>query len=69
MSKRTLNVQGQSETEKLVETVNRLGLKKAAEQYGTTASSLSRWIRTRGYQLRRVYTLTREGKGGVTCLT
>lgn len=66
MSARTLNVSGQLETEKLIEYVNQLGLKRAAEKYGTNASSLSRWLRSQGYQLRRTYVLTLRGKQTVT---
>lgn len=66
MSARTLNVSGQSETEKLVEYVNQLGLKRAAEKYGTNQSSLSRWLRSQGYQLRRTYVLALKGKEAVS---
>lgn len=65
MSKRTLNVSGLSETEKLIAFVNQNGLKEAAVKYGTNTSSLSRWIRSQGYSLRRVYLLTDAGKNAL----
>lgn len=43
------------ETMKLIDYVNRHGLKKAAEKYGTSAGRLSIWIRRQGYQMVREY--------------
>lgn len=62
MRPKTITVTGSSETEKLIDYVNQLGLKRAAEKYGTNASSLSRWLRSQGYQLRRTYVLTARAK-------
>lgn len=45
----------QSPTEKIVETVNTHGLQKAARRYGTSASTLSRWLKTQNYKRRSVY--------------
>lgn len=55
MRPKSITIVEQSETEKLVEIVNQLGLKQAAEKYGTNASSLSRWLRTQGFQVVREY--------------
>lgn len=45
----------QTETEKLIAFTNQHGLKKAAEQYGCDKSTLSRWIRTQGFEMVREY--------------
>lgn len=55
MSAKKLILGQRSETEKLVEVVNRDGLKTAAEKYGCHPSTLSRWIRVQGYELIRQY--------------
>lgn len=44
-----------TETEKLIAFANRHGLRKAAKKYGTSPASLSRWIRTQGFQMVREY--------------
>lgn len=46
-----------TETMKLIDYVNRHGLKKAAEKYGTSPGRLSIWIRRQGYQMVREYRL------------
>lgn len=45
----------QSPTEKVVATVNDLGLRKAARKYGTSPSTLSRWLKAQQYKRRSVY--------------
>lgn len=44
-----------SPTEQVVEKVNTLGLTKAARKYGTSASTLSRWLAKQQYKRRSVY--------------
>jgi len=44
-----------TETMKLIDYVNRHGLKKAAEKYGTSPGRLSIWIRGQGFQMVREY--------------
>lgn len=60
MSAKKINVSELSETQKLIDLVNRVGLEAAAKQYDTHASTLSRWIRSQGYSLRRTYILTEK---------
>ena len=43
------NLDIKSPTEEVVEKVNELGLTKAARQFKTSPSSLSRWLRAQGY--------------------
>lgn len=45
----------QSPTQEVVAKVNELGLKNAAKYYVTTPSTLSRWLRSQDYQIKRVY--------------
>lgn len=45
----------QSPTEAVVEKVNQLGLSKAARKYGTSPSTLSRWLAKQEYKRRSVY--------------
>jgi len=52
----------QSPTEKVVDTVNRLGLQLAAKELDTSPSTLSRWLRQQNYKLQRVYVLTDEAR-------
>lgn len=42
-----------TETEKLIDYVNRHGLKAAAEKYGASSTTLGRWLRVQGYELIR----------------
>lgn len=44
-----------SPTEKVVETVNTEGLRKAARRYGTSPSTLSRWLKAQNYKRRSIY--------------
>lgn len=62
MRPKSITISGQSETEKLVDYVNQLGLKRTAEKYGTNASSLSRWLRTQGFTKHNVWKLTTRAK-------
>lgn len=55
MRPKSITVSEPTETMKLIEYVNRNGLKNAAKVYGTSAASLSRWIRVQGYKLVREY--------------
>lgn len=43
------------ETMKVIEYTNQHGLKKSAEKYGCDKSTLSRWIRTQGFEMVREY--------------
>lgn len=45
----------ESPTEKVVETVNDLGLKRAARKFNTSPSTLSRWLKSQNYQIKRIY--------------
>lgn len=45
----------QSPTEAVVEKVNQLGLAKAARKYGTSPSTLSRWLKAQQYKRRSIY--------------
>lgn len=55
MRPKSITVKEPSETMKLVEYVNQHGLTPAAKKYGTSASSLSRWLKVQGYQMIRQY--------------
>lgn len=52
MSKAKLSL---TPTEQVVQKVNELGLKKAARKFGTSDSTLSRWLRDQNYKRRSVY--------------
>lgn len=43
------------ETEKIVEHVNKVGLKKAGKKYGISPGRLSVWIRNQDYEMVRQY--------------
>lgn len=55
MRPKSIKITELSETEKLVETVNRDGLKTAAKEFNCDPTTLSRWIRVQGYELIRQY--------------
>lgn len=55
MRPRTITVTEPTEVLKLIEYVNKVGLSTAAKVYGTNPASLSRWIRTQGYEMVREY--------------
>lgn len=55
MPARKIEVTEQSETEKLIAYANQHGLKKAAKKYDCDASTLSRWIRSQGFEMVREY--------------
>jgi len=47
-------------TERIVQLVNALGLTPAACELGTSAATLSRWLKAQNYKLKRVYVKERE---------
>jgi excisionase family DNA binding protein len=49
-----------SPTHKVVSQVNHLGLTEAAEKLGVSKSTLVRWLKQRGYQIKRIY--VKEGE-------
>lgn len=55
MSAKKIVLTEPTETMKLVDYVNRHGLKLAAVHYGCDASTLSRWLKVQGYELIRQY--------------
>jgi DNA-binding MurR/RpiR family transcriptional regulator len=55
MRPKSITVSEPKETERLIAFANRHGLKKAAKKYGTSPASLSRWIRTQGFEMVREY--------------
>jgi hypothetical protein len=44
-----------SPTEVVVQSVNELGLKKAARKFKTSPATLSRWLKAQNYMLKRIY--------------
>lgn len=58
MRPKKIKVTEPTETMKLIDYVNQNGLKKAAQEYGTSAGRLSIWIRTQGYKMVREYRKT-----------
>lgn len=55
MRPKSIQIVEPTETMKLVEYVNRNGLQTTAKVYGTSASSLSRWLKVQGYEMIRQY--------------
>lgn len=45
----------ESPTDKVVEVVNDLGLKRAARKFNTSPSTLSRWLKAQNFKLKRIY--------------
>lgn len=45
----------ESPTEVIVAQVNDLGLKRAAKKFHTSPSTLSRWLKSQNYQIKRIY--------------
>lgn len=58
MSKNTLKG---SPTQDIVDTINLFGLQATAQQLGTSAATLSRWLKSQNYKLKRIY-VKQEGK-------
>ncbi len=49
-----------SPTDEIVEKVNELGLKNAASFYGTSKATLSRWLNSQNYRIKRIYVKQEE---------
>jgi hypothetical protein len=44
-----------SPTADVVAKVNELGLQAAAQHFGTSAATLSRWLKAQNYRIKRIY--------------
>lgn len=53
MRPKSIVISEPTETMKLIEYVNENGLRNAAKVYGTSPTTLSRWLRVQGYKLVR----------------